>query len=204
MKSILKNIYLFNELSDEELDELVSISQKVSYNKDALLFMKDEIGEHLLILVEGDVSIYKHDNKGNEIVIGFFSPYSLLAEAAILRGIAFPSSAIFKTDGSVIKIKMDIFRNSFLGKAKVSKEIINSLLSKIKLLEQNIHLNIASTAKQKVLHLYEVNSSIVSKLKKYEIATLLGMSPETFSRNLNALVNEKLLQKTKNGYQILK
>ena len=204
MKNILREIYLFKELSEDELDELISISSISNYKKDSLLFMSGEMGEHLLIIIEGDVSLYKHDSKGNEIVIGFLSPYSLIAEAAIPRGIPFPSSALFKTDGCVLKIEINSFRNSFLSNPKVSSEIINSLLSKIQLLQQNIHLNIASTAKEKILHLYETNASIVSKLKKYEIATLLGMSPETFSRNLNSLISDNQLKKTPNGYQIVK
>lgn len=204
MKEILKKIYLFKELSEKELNSLVVISSFSSYKKDALLFMSGEIGKHLLILIEGDVSVFKHDNKGNEIVIGFFSPFSLIAEAAILRDVPFPSSARFKTDGRILKIEMNSFRSYFLSNPKVSTEIINSLLSKIQLLQQNIHLNIASTAKEKILHLYETNASIVSKLKKYEIATLLGMSPETFSRNLNTLIGEKLLLKTPDGYEIVK
>jgi len=204
MKEILKKIYLFKELSEEELDNLTQISSFSSYKRDSLLFMSGEMGKYLLILIEGNVSVFKHDNKGNEIVIGFFAPYSLIAEAAILRGVPFPSSAVFKTDGRVLKIEVNKFRESFLSKPKVSTEIINSLLSKIQLLQQNIHLNIASTAKEKILHFYNTNSSIVSKLKKYEIATLLGMSPETFSRNLNGLINDKKLQKTPTGYVLVK
>ncbi|CAI6149694.1 MAG: hypothetical protein SPLUMA2_SPLUMAMAG2_01606 [uncultured Sulfurimonas sp.] len=191
-------------MSEEELDNLTQISSFSSYKKDSLLFMSGEMGKYLLILIEGNVSVFKHDNKGNEIVIGFFSPYSLVAEAAMLRGVPFPSSAVFKTDGRILKIEVTKFRESFLSKPKVSTEIINSLLSKIQLLQQNIHLNIASTAKEKILHFYNTNSSIVSKLKKYEIATLLGMSPETFSRNLNALINDKKLQKTSTGYALVK
>ena len=204
MKEILKKIYLFKELSEDELDELIAISSIFNYKKDSQLFMSGEMGEHLLIIIEGDISLYKHDSKGNEIVIGFLSPYSLIAEAAILRGIPFPSSALFKTDGRVLKIQMNKFRESFLSNPKISTEIINSLLSKIQLLQQNIHLTIASTAKEKILHFYDTNSSIASKLKKYEIATLLSISPETFSRNLNALINDKKLQKTPTGYALVK
>ncbi|HIC13205.1 MAG TPA: Crp/Fnr family transcriptional regulator [Sulfurimonas sp.] len=172
MQEILKKIYLFKELSEEELDSLVVISSFNSYKKDSLLFMRGEIGEHLFILIEGDLSVFKHNNKGNEIVIGFFSPYSLIAEAALLRNLPFPSGTRFKTDGRILKVQINSFRRYFLTNPKVSTEIINSLLSKIQLLQQNIHLNIASTAKEKTLHFYDTNSLIVSKLKKYEIATL--------------------------------
>ena len=201
MKEILKEIYLFNELNDEELDALVSISSISRYAKDTLLFMCGDVSEHLLVLIEGDVSIYKHDEKGNEIVIGFFSPYALLAEPAILRRIPFPSSAMFKSDGAVIKIELDAFERSFLSNAHVACEIIQSLLGKIQLLQQNIHFNIATTAKEKVLHLYEDNASITAKLKQYEIAALLGMTAETFSRNIKQLVKEGRLVKSDTGYQ---
>ena len=203
MKEILKKIYLFNELNDNELDALVEISSIEHYVKDNLLFMKGEKSKHLIVLIEGDVVVYKNDEKGNEIVIGFFSPYALIAEPAILRGLAFPSSAIFKSKGSVIKIELKAFEDYFLSNAHISREIIQSLLHKIQLLQQNIHLNIASTSKEKILHLYEENSSIAAKLKQYEIAALLGMTAETFSRSLKQLVEEKRLLKTDKGYMVL-
>ena len=203
MKEILKEIYLFNELSEDELDALVEISSIARYDKDSLLFMKGDVSEHLLVLIEGDVMIYKHDEKGNEIVIGFFTPYALLAEPAILRRIAFPSSAMFKSDGAVIKIKLDAFERDFLCNAHVASELIQSLLGKIQLLQQNIHLNSATTAKEKVLHLFEANASIVAKLKQYELAALLGMTAETFSRNVKQLVKEGRLVKSDKGYQTI-
>jgi len=203
VKEILKKIYLFNELNDNELDALVEISSIEHYVKDNLLFMKGEKSKHLIVLIEGDVVVYKNDEKGNEIVIGFFSPYALIAEPAILRGLAFPSSAIFKSKGSVIKIELKAFEDYFLSNAHISREIIQSLLHKIQLLQQNIHLNIASTSKEKILHLYEENSSIAAKLKQYEIAALLGMTAETFSRSLKQLVEEKRLLKTDKGYMVL-
>jgi CRP/FNR family transcriptional regulator len=203
MKEILKQIYLFKALEDEELDALGKISSIARYDKDALLFMKGDISKHLMILIEGDVTVYKHDEKGNEIVIGIFSPYALLAEPATLRHTPLPSSAMFKSQGAVIKIELAAFERSFLSNAHVASEIIQSLLGKIELLQQNIHLNIATTAKQKVLHLYETNASIVSKLKKYEVAALLGMTAETFSRTVKQLVKEEQLLKTDTGYMTL-
>jgi len=203
MKEILKEIYLFSELDDHELNDLVKISTIEHYAKDNLLFMKGEESEHLIVLIEGDLVVYKNDEKGNEIIIGFFSPHSLIAEPAILRGMAFPSSAMFKSDGAVIKIELKAFEQDFLSNAHISREIIQSLLHKIQLLQQNIHLTIATTSKEKILHLYKENSSIVAKLKNYEIAALLGMTAETFSRGLKQLVKEEKLLRTDEGYRLL-
>lgn len=199
--TILKEIYLFSRMDDEELERLTKICSIHKYEKDTCLFMKGDTSDHLLILIEGIVSVFKHDNKGNEIIIGLFRPYSLLAEPAILKGIPFPSTAVFKSKGAVIKVKLDIFKEKFLRDPHISYEVIQSLLGKIQLLQHNIHLNIASSAKEKILHFYQQNGRLDSELKNYEIASILGMTAETFSRNLKQLQNEGKIEKTGSGYQ---
>lgn len=191
---ILQNIYLFSSLSSNELEQLARICSTHHYKKDATLFMKGEQGEHLLILVDGLLSVYKHDDKGNEIIIGLFNKNSLIAEPAILKEIPFPSTAVFKSDGTIIKIKLDEFRKTYLQNAQIAQHIIESLLGKIQLLQNNIHMNIASTAKEKILNFYEKNYTLDMQLKKYEIASLLGMTPETFSRNVKQLEKEGKLK----------
>ena len=200
LKNILTDIYLFSGMKDEELDKLVKICSMHNYKKDSYLFMKGEKSEHLLVLIEGLVSIFKHDDKGNEIIIGLFSPFSLLAEPAILKGLPFPSSAVFKSDGAVIKIELNSFKKDFLHDSHISYAVIQSLLSKIQLLQNNIHLNIASSAKEKILSFYEKNNSLGVELKQYEIASLLGMKAETFSRNVKSLLKDEKLIKVKNKY----
>ena len=202
VSDILKEIYLFNFMNDDELQALTKISSIVNYEKDSLLFMQGETSEYLLVLVEGLVSVYKHDDKGNEIVIGFFKPFSLIAEPAILKRLPFPSTAMFKSDGSVIKIRVKEFEKDFLGNPRISYEIIQSLLNKIQLLQQNIHFNIASTAKEKILHFYKQNPSLGLELKKYEIAALLGMTAETLSRNIKILLKDKKLEVSGKAYRL--
>lgn len=200
IKNILKEIYLFSGMDDNEIEELIQICTIHNYKKNSYLFMKGDTSEHLLILIDGLVSVFKHDDKGNEVVIGLFTPFSLLAEPAILKGIPFPSTAIFKSHGSVVKIKLNMFKKLFLDDSHVSYAIIQSLLDKIQLLQNNIHLNIASNAREKVLFFYQRNNNLSLELKQYEIASLLGMTAETFSRNLKALVRAGKLIKTAKGY----
>ena len=85
----------------------------------------------------------------------------------------------------------------------VSYVIIESLLEKIQLLQNNIHLNIEPSAKEKILSFYEKNNKLSADLKQYEIASLLGMTPETFSRNIKQLIKDNKLIKTKSGYNKL-
>lgn len=200
---ILKEIYLFSYMDDEELEKLTEISSVSHFKKDSYLFMQGETSDSLLILIEGLVSVFKHDEKGNDIIIGLFKPFSMIAEPAILKGLPFPSSAVFKSDGAVLKVKLEAFKKQFMNNPHVSYEIIQSLLDKIQLLQQNIHFNIATTAKDKILHFYSKNQNLGLELKQYEVASLLGMSAETLSRNCKQLIKENKLTKVNNQYQPL-
>lgn len=198
----LKEVSMFSSLGEDELKALENISQIVDYKEGETLFVEGETSDVLMLLIEGVVSIFKHDDKGNEIVIGYFKRYELLAEAATLRHTPLPSSSRFETDGKLIKIDIDAFEKLFMLHPNISYAIIQSLLKKVDLLQQNIHFNIATTSIDKILHFYRENPALSMDLKQYEIASVLGMTAETFSRNLRKLVKEKKLIKVSTGYKI--
>jgi len=203
IKTILREVGMFSSLEKSELQELEKISCISRYDENSTLFIEGDTSDSLMILVEGVVSIFKHDAKGNEIVIGYFKRYALLAEAATLRHTPLPSSATFKTDGVILKIDIEAFEKLFMTDAKISYALIQSLLEKVELLQQNIHFNIASSAIEKILHFYEKNPALSLDLKQYEIASLLGMTPETFSRNVVKLLKEKKLKKVTTGFRFV-
>lgn len=198
---VLQQIQIFSSLQRDEMKTLESYSTLSTYQKGEYLFLQGDRSQHLMILIDGVVSIYKHDSKGNEVVIGYFNRYALLAEAATLRKTPLPSSARFHTDGQVLKIALEGFESLMLRHPQLSYEIIHSLLDKIDLLQQNIHFNLAASAKEKVLNFYEKNPKLVRDLKQYEIASILGMTPETLSRNTTRLSKEGLLLQTATGYK---
>ena len=199
---ILKEVSMFTSLEETELKALAEISHVAAYQENANLFLKGDVSSSLILLINGIVSVFKHDNKGNEIVIGYFTRYKLLAEAATLRHTPLPSSATFKSDGAILKIDLEKFEALFMSHPHISQAIIQSLLQKIDLLQQNIHFNIASNSSAKILFFYKENPKLSLDLKQYEIASILGMVPETFSRNVKKLVNEGKLEKVSTGYRV--
>lgn len=204
IETILKEVSMFSSLEENELKALVKISHISEYKEGATLFLEGDVSDTLMLLIDGIVSIFKHDSKGNEIIIAYFNRYALLAEPATLRHTPLPSSATFKSDGAILKIDLEAFENLFMSHPKIAYEIIQSLLKKIDLLQQNIHLNIATTSTEKILHFYIENPTLSLDLKQYEIASLLGMVPETFSRTIRKLVKENKLEKVSTGYKIIK
>jgi CRP/FNR family transcriptional regulator len=201
LQELLKNIPLFENLNENELQKLQEISHIKEYKPRELLFKKDEILKELIILIDGNAYIYKENKQNKEIVIGYFYNNSILAEPPTLNHLPVPSSCRFITDSTVLKIDLEKFENLFMENHIILNGIIKSLLKKIQLLQQNIQINIETSAKDKILEFYKNSFTLSIDLKKYEIAAIIGISPSTFSRYAKELVNEKKLIKIEGGYK---
>ena len=70
----LKRVFIFSQLSQNDLEELAKISSVETYKKNGILFYEGDPSEKIHILVDGIVKAYKTDMKENEIVLHYFYP----------------------------------------------------------------------------------------------------------------------------------
>lgn len=145
----LKSINFFENLDDKELKLLLSIARKRTFSQGEILFYEKEKAQHLTMVLEGVVKIYKIDPKNNEIVLHRFRPKNLVAEMAVFEEIPYPASAAFESDGSVLEIDFEKFKEHFLGNKDIALALFKSLTQKIKYLDNVIALNVVldSTAR---------------------------------------------------------
>jgi len=198
----LRQFYFFENLSDAQIQTLSSFTIQKKMSKDTILFYEKDTPTTLTFLTEGILKVYKTDQKNNEIVMHRFQPGSLIAEMAVFEGMPYPASAAFETDGSVIEIDFNKFKNSCLHDPEISLLFFKSLTAKIRYLENVIALNLvldstARLAKYICEHPEEVNT-----LKHYQLASQLHMTPETLSRTFKKFTTLGLVEKDSDGYAI--
>lgn len=110
----LRDVFLFSELSQSDIDELAKISSVESYEKNGILFYEGDPSSKIHILVDGVVKAYKTDMRENEIVLHYFYPNALIAEMANFHHIPFPATAEFEVKGTAIKIDYELFEKNSL------------------------------------------------------------------------------------------
>lgn len=178
----LREIFLFSDLCRDELEKLISISSFEKHKKGSVLFYEGDPSNKIHILLDGIIKAYKTDIKENEIVLHYFYPISLIAEMANFHHIPFPATAEFEVGGSVIKIDYELFEREFLKNPAISFGLIRSLSQKVKYLENVIteQLTLGSTSRV-AKFLYE-NGENYQDVKRYKIANILNITPETLSR----------------------
>jgi CRP/FNR family transcriptional regulator len=197
----LREISFFENLSSKELELLGSISRKREFKKGEILFYEKDKPKYLSLLSEGVLKVYKSDSKNNEIVIHRFFKKSLIAEMAVMEGIEYPASAMFESDGTVIEIDFEKFKDNFLSNPEVSFNFFKSLSKKIKYLEDVIALNIVLDATTRTAK-YICENEDALRIKNNQLASYLHMTPETLSRILKKFTKLGFLEKKSTTYTV--
>lgn len=85
-RSSLKGIYLFNQLSDERLDEVAAALERRQFAAGEVLFHKGDAGDELFIVHDGGVAIFEPnpERPGQERPLRVFEPGEVLGDMALI------------------------------------------------------------------------------------------------------------------------
>lgn len=199
MNHTLKDICLFGSLDDNQLKKLDQISSIKKLKPGNILFYEGDEPKNLYFLLDGLIKLYRYDKNDNINILSYYYSQALIGEAATLQRTPHQVSAECETHSTVLVVSFDEFEKNFLSDPDIALGIIMQLVTKVK---QLMNTNMQQTSMQKLAGLIFENHELFTKLKKYKIAEILNMAPETFSRNLKKLQSDKIISYDKNHFEI--
>jgi CRP/FNR family transcriptional regulator len=200
MQTKLKEICIFGSLDEKQLNRLDQISTIKTFQPGNILFYEGDEPKNLYFLLDGLIKLYRYDKNDNINILSYYYSQALIGEAATLQRTPHQLSAECETQSQVLVVSFDEFEKDFLNDPEISLGIIMQLVSKIK---QLMNTNMQQTSMQKLAGMIFENHELFTKLKKYKIAEILNMAPETFSRNLKKLQADGIIAYSKNHFEIL-
>ncbi len=198
----VEDIPIFAMLEKEDLKKISEDLLIKHYKKDSILFYEGERSEFLHILIQGDVKLYKTSPKGTQVQINRLSAPSLIAEFVCFEEESFPATCEFVTDGSVGLLHFKILYK-YLSIPAFSMTLIRSLTKKVLLLSSLLHQETILSSEAKIAHLMIKKYSIFNRLKNNEIASMLNITPETFSRIISRFKKEQIIHFENHKLKIL-
>lgn len=186
----LRSLPLFKSLDDETFAKLGAIAIRRSFKAGEILFFEGDDPDRLIILTRGVLKLYKTTSGHKEVVLHRFNPVSMIAEAAVLHRVPYPASALFETDGEALLIDYRKFETLFLNDPQLARMLILSLSEKIRALESLIERTLVMDASERVYNLIAKSPELLKKMRHYEVANIMNLTPETFSRTLKKLQHE--------------
>jgi len=194
----LDEIQLFSKLSDENLEKITKHAVVKSYSKGGIVFYEEDESNHIFVVLEGSVKLYKTSPKGTQVQINRFAAPAVLGEYACFEEMPFPATCEFVTEGKIAHIPRDFVLGN-LADSAFALEMIKSLTAKIMVLSSLIHKETIFSSEAKVAKLLMEKSEIFHKLKHNEIASILNITPETLSRILAKFKTKGYIEGLKTG-----
>lgn len=209
---MLKNLRLFNNLNDLEIEEVKNFLSdiKTYKNKSTVFNIGDEIN-YIGILLSGQVELAIDDAFGNKTILSKLSAPALFAESVLIRGIKeIPLSVVTTTDSQIIFFDYKTFSAKNLScREKVKDNLIDILAGKNLFMRDKLNLFSLQSTRAKILYFLS-NESRKNHSKYFtidfnitELAQYLNLNRSSLSRELSKLKKEGLIDYDKKTFRIL-
>jgi CRP-like cAMP-binding protein len=210
-KSILKNISLFSDLNDEELEKIYSRSDIKKFSKGEMIFFDTEPYQGFYIAVEGSVKIFKISKDGREHILYFIYPFNTFAEVPLLEQyekikndeFTYPANAMsLEKDTKLILIRASVFYSILEKNKTMCLKMMSGLAKKLRHLNgyiENITHDVPKRIAKYLLaeqnkYSKESKPQIELSISKHDLAAYLGTIDETLSRALKKFQDDKLIK----------
>ncbi|MFK3788806.1 MULTISPECIES: Crp/Fnr family transcriptional regulator [Pseudomonas] len=199
---ILRSHHLFEPLNDEQLDELMATSQLLSVDKGEPLFHQGESADAFYFVIAGAVKIYRLTPDGQEKVFEVIGPRQTFAEAMMLMDTpnyvasaeaVGPTQLYRLSNATYIRLLQSNNRLTFalLGKLCVR---LHQRVNEIETLSlKNATHRVVRYLLTQLMQAQPVERQFELPMAKQLIAGHLAIQPETFSRIIRRLIDDKII-----------
>jgi CRP/FNR family transcriptional regulator len=205
VQETLKNCLLFKGLGDDDLEKMESIAAPKRYGKNEVIFSEGEVAKGFYVLASGRVKVYKLSHEGKEQILHIIWPYEIFAEVAMFAGSGYPAFAEAILSSEVVFFEKKTFFALLKKHPQLSVNMIANLsfrLREFTRLVEELSLKDVSTRLARYL---KEQASLLKipkregvgfelEVNKAQLASQLGTIPETLSRTLRKMREEKVLR----------
>lgn len=202
---LIRRVPLFATLSEEEFRSLEPIFQVKNYRKNQIIFLEEETGHYMYIVLAGKVKVTKTTPSGKETILAIHQPGDFFGEMALLDGKTAPATVSAMEDCRIAAIHSSDFQRMMMCNEKVVRQIIQVLCSRLRQVWAQVQDLSYSTADNRIRagilqlsrkHGVQDARGIIIDLKitHQELAELVGTSRETVTRTLARLQKKGVLQ----------
>ncbi|MDM8527458.1 PAS domain S-box protein [Anaerolineales bacterium HSG24] len=172
MVEILKNIFLFADLSDEDLTTLSSMVELINLTAGMVLFMEGTKGEWGYVIQEGEIELHKQTLNG-EMLLAVRGAGEFIGEMALLDEAPRMASATARTNSSLLAINQCQFNQLIDNSPTAARSILKILMPRWRKTEtilnhsQRLSVERTQSLEQKIRRLQSQNNKLLEQVKGY-------------------------------------
>ncbi|MDX1692661.1 MAG: Crp/Fnr family transcriptional regulator [Ketobacteraceae bacterium] len=211
--SKLRNIQLFEQLSEEDLTTLESLAVTRSYPKNTVLINEGDQANAMYFIDSGKVRVFVSDDQGKELILNTMGEGEYFGELSLLDDENRSASVITTEKSSFSIIYKEDFTAAILKNPTLALSLLKNLTSRVRKLTDNIKMlaleDVYGRIRKTLLSLAEDEADgdtqrITEKLTQQDIANRIGSSREMVARILKDLQIGGYIEIEKKQIRILK
>lgn len=208
-KFCVRNVPIFNHLTDKEMNEVFSKVHSTGYRKNEHLFMAGDPEQSLYVLHRGKIRIYRLTDDGKEQLIRVLQPGEFTGELSLF-GTDRPheSYAEIMEKSQVCEITKDDIYGLMKEYPDIGIKIIEKFSERLEAAEQQTTNISLLSSEERLLEYFrshvDADDYVKLEMTKRDLSSYLSMQPETLTRLFKKLEAQGDIEKLDNRtYRVL-
>jgi len=201
---LIRRVPLFSTLTDEEFSKLQDIFVLRSYRKNQVIFLEEETGTYMYLVLSGKLKVTKSGAAGRETILAIHRAGDFFGEMSLLDGKTAPATVSAMEDAKIISVSGSDFHKYLMHNEKVMLQIIHVLCARLRQVWQTQSMS-SSTAEARIRNgilelakrhgIRDARGTIIDlKITHQELAEMVSTSRETVTRVLARLREKGIIQ----------
>ena len=197
----LRQVELFEHLTDEQLGLLAAQSRELSFRKHAVVMTEGDVGESMYVMTSGLAKVFVSDEDGKELVLYQLGPGAVIGDIALLDDEPRSASVSTLEKSTALMIGKSAFLDCLRESPEMGINIIRSLTRRLRtatdgsrsLALDNVYRRLAD----KLQELAEDEDGTPTLGKKYshqELGNMIGASREMVGKVMAELVKGEYVE----------
>jgi CRP-like cAMP-binding protein len=193
---LLKELELFSELNDQELEEVAALAQVRKIDTDTTVFHEGDTSDAIFVVVNGRVKIVTTSSDGKEFILTVLGAGQVFGEMGLLETAPRSASVISITEVELLVIKIADFDHLLNSSPGISRKLMAILSRRLRRanskMESLAYMDVAGRLARYLLdmaldHGQKLGNGwvVVRRPTHSDIAHSIGTSRETVSRLIN-------------------
>lgn len=203
---LIRRVPLFSTLTDEEFDTLAHIFVTRAYRKNQIIFMEEETGNYMYLVLSGKVKVSKSGTGGKETILAIHRAGDFFGEMSLLDGKTSPATVSAMEDSKIISVSGADFHKYLMHNESVMLQIIQVLCARLRQVWQTQSQSFNTADARIRMGVYDLaqkhgirdsHGTIIDlKITHQELAEMVGTSRETVTRVLAKLREDNIIEIT--------
>ncbi|OED39304.1 hypothetical protein AB833_17235 [Chromatiales bacterium (ex Bugula neritina AB1)] len=209
---MLKVVPIFNELSDEALQELADKCRRLIFKRNTVMMPQGEPGECLYIIESGSAKVFVGDSNGRELVLYEEGPGSYIGDISLLDDEPRSASVVTLEKTQVLSVSKEDFLACLASNPSISLSIIRTLTRRLRDATEGIRsLALDNVYRRLADKLMEISvtdeNGKISLPKRYshqDLGNMIGASREMVGKVMAELLKGEYIEMRDKRLYILK